>query len=151
MGRVLRGHHLLCVHGFRGMGYSPEFVEKMQDVVTDIRDDEKSFTIQTVIDLDETCDFCPHKGEGFCNADPGSDAHVKGMDAKVLEHLGLQHREFYDKDMLVRLVAEKVQPDDLDILCAGCSWLSFGVCKEGIQQLKEKYNQRPDTISQRPE
>lgn len=139
MDRILRGHHLLCVHGFRGMGYSPEFVVKMRDVVDDIRDDTKKFKIQTVIDLDETCDFCPHKGDGFCNADPDSDVHVRGMDTKVLNHLGLEHRGVYEKDQLVQLVAEKVNPEDLDHICEGCSWLGYGVCKEGIQQLKDKY------------
>jgi uncharacterized protein len=139
MNRRLRGHHLLCVHGFRGMGYSPEFIEKMREVVEDIRDDSKQFKIQTVIDLDETCAVCPHKGDGFCNADPNSDTHVKGMDARVLSHLGLQHQGEYDKAYLVRLVAEKVNPEDLDWICEGCSWLGYGVCKDGIRQLKQKY------------
>ncbi|MFC3885973.1 hypothetical protein ACFOU2_21845 [Bacillus songklensis] len=38
-----------------------------------------------------------------------------------------------------KMVARYVNPDDLDYLCEGCSWLSYGVCKEGIASLKEQY------------
>ncbi|PIU52192.1 DUF1284 domain-containing protein, partial [Candidatus Desantisbacteria bacterium CG07_land_8_20_14_0_80_39_15] len=28
----IRAHHLLCVLGFQGLGYSPEFIKKMTQV-----------------------------------------------------------------------------------------------------------------------
>ena len=60
MSRILRGHHLLCVHGFKGMGYSPSFVEKMKEIVADIRNPEKDFDIKVVAGFDEACLACPH-------------------------------------------------------------------------------------------
>lgn len=45
---MLRGHHLLCVHGFRGMGYSPEFIKNMSVIVEKIRDDRIDFPIKVV-------------------------------------------------------------------------------------------------------
>lgn len=29
----LRGHHLICLHFYRGEGYSREFVENLEDIV----------------------------------------------------------------------------------------------------------------------
>ncbi|MFT8320756.1 MAG: DUF1284 domain-containing protein [Bacillus sp. (in: firmicutes)] len=135
--RVLRGHHLLCVHGFQGMGYSPDFVQKMTEVVTDVQNDELDFPIKVVTGLDETCLFCPHSREGICNA-PKANEFVLGLDQKVLTHLQIEKDQTYQKEELVSLVTEKVNPDDLDFLCEGCSWLSYGVCKEGIRKLQKK-------------
>lgn len=136
---TLRGHHLLCVHGFRGMGYSPDFVKKMSSIVEKIRDEEQDFPVQVVAALDEACSACPNKGETKCEASENSNERVVAMDRRAIEHLGLKEGHTYQKSFLIKLTAEKVAPDDLDHICGSCSWLSYGVCKEGIAMLKEKY------------
>lgn len=138
MERTLRGHHLLCVHGFRGMGYSPEFVRKMESIVKDIRDPAQDFYIKVAAAFDDACMSCPHRGIEICEASEGSNVHVLSMDGKIIRHLGLEPGKKYLKSHLVKLTAEKVQPDDLDYLCRGCSWLPYGVCKEGIADLRKK-------------
>ncbi len=135
----LRGHHLLCVHGFKGMGYSPQFVDKMSQVVGDIRDDNKDFDIEVVADLDDTCQACPHQGQTTCEKSPSSNDHVLSLDHHVIHHLDLQPGDKYAKSELVQRVADKVDPEDLDHLCQGCSWLSYGVCKDGIRALKQRH------------
>lgn len=137
MEKVLRGHHLLCVHGFRGMGYSPEFVKTMQGIVNDIRDPEQDFYIKVVAAFDDACMSCPHRGLEICEASEGSNEHVLSMDGKIIHHLGLEPGKSYLKSYLVKLTAEKVVPDDLEFLCKNCSWLSYGVCKEGIADLRK--------------
>ena len=139
MNLVLRGHHLLCVHGFQGMGYSPEFVDKMGGIVEDIRNDQIDFSIKVVAAFDDTCRSCPHQGLTECEANEGSNEHVLSMDNKVIKHLGLIEGKTYRKSFLVSLTANKVESDDLDQLCQQCSWLSYGVCKTGIRTLREKY------------
>lgn len=143
MEKVLRGHHLLCVHGFRGMGYSPEFVKTMQGIVNDIRDPNQDFYIKVVAAFDDACMSCPHRGLEICEASEGSNEHVLSMDGKIISHLGLQPGKSYLKSYLVNLTAEKVVPDDLDHLCKNCSWLQYGVCKEGIADLRKKHEVRP--------
>lgn len=138
---TLRGHHVLCVHGFRGMGYSPEFVRKMGEIVRDIRNGEVTYPIRVIMGLDDACGACPNKGEGFCNASPRSDEHVLSLDKRIMEHIGLSHGELIDKNELVRRTAERVVPEDLDALCRSCSWLPYGVCKDGIRLLKEEMGQ----------
>lgn len=135
--RTLRGHHLLCIHGFRGMGYSDLFAENMKKIVDEIRDESLDFPIQVKTSLDDACSACPHNGESICAASPFSQFHVTSMDQRVLQKLGLKAGETYLKSDLIQLTALAVQPDDLDVLCAGCSWLSYGVCKKGIANLRE--------------
>jgi len=137
MEKILRGHHLLCVHGFKGMGYSPDFIRNLEKIVQDIRDENKDFAVQVVAALDDACSACPHRGQTECKASAGSNQHVLTMDGKVLRHLGLEPGEVYKKSELVARTVEKVKPADLDYLCAGCSWLRYGVCKQGIQELKD--------------
>ena len=136
MERILRGHHLLCVHGFKGMGYSPEFITRMTEIVNDIRDQEKDFMIRVVAAFDDACMACPHRGKTGCEAAEGSNDHVLSMDEKVIRHLGLEPGKAYKKSELLALTAEKVEPGNLDHLCAGCSWLRYGVCKEGIRAIR---------------
>jgi hypothetical protein len=135
---VLRGHHLLCVHGFQGMGYSPEFVKKMSEIVEKIRDPKQDFPIQVVRGFDDTCLVCPNKGTDACEAAPDSEEHVQFLDRNVIGHLGLEEGKVYWKSQLISLTKRKVEPDDLEHLCRGCSWYSYGVCREGIARLKQE-------------
>jgi len=134
---VLRGHHLLCVHGFRGMGYSPAFVAKMAEIVQRIRDPQQDFPVQVVRGFDDTCLVCPNKGAEKCEANGDSEQHVQTLDRNVLTHLGLKEGGVYWKSELVQLTRERVEPEDLARLCEGCSWFSYGVCQEGISLLKQ--------------
>jgi hypothetical protein len=111
----------------------------MREIVEKIRADHTDFPIRVVASLDDTCCTCPHKGKTTCEASVGSNEHVLTMDFNVIRQLGLIDGAVYNKSYLVQLTAEKVVPDDLDYLCKGCSWLSYGVCKEGIADLREKY------------
>lgn len=138
MEKVLRGHHVLCVHGFQGMGYSPEFVRTMTGIVGAIRDERVSFPIRVIAGLDDACGSCPNQGDGICRANEQSEAHVRELDRRVMERLGLEDGQICDKEWLVRHTAANVEPDDLDELCKGCSWLQYGVCKEGIERLRQK-------------
>jgi uncharacterized protein len=137
--RVLRGHHLLCVHGFQGMGYSPRFVERMTEIVKEIRNDEVDFAIQVVEGFDQACAACPNKGDTMCKDQVETDAHVRQLDQNVMRKLGISHGDVWSKDELVIHTAKTVEPDDLDELCANCSWLSYGVCKAGIAKLKKEF------------
>lgn len=135
---VLRGHHLLCVHGFRGMGYSPAFIHKMSEIVERIRDPKQDFPIRVVRGFDDTCQDCPNKGLEICEAGPQSEEHVQLLDNNVIRHLGLMEGEVYMKSELLARTRSSVEPTDLEHLCRGCSWYAYGVCSEGIAKLKEE-------------
>lgn len=133
----LRGHHLLCIQGFRGMGYDEDFVKNMGEIVKEIQNENLDFPIRVVAGFDNACMSCPNRGERICEANEGSQKHVLSMDMKVINHLGLIVGKNYQKTVLLKLVASKVEPDDLDFLCKGCSWLQYGLCKDGIAKMKK--------------
>ncbi|WP_113929698.1 DUF1284 domain-containing protein [Bacillus sp. P14.5] len=124
------------------MGYSPSFVEKMKEIVGDMRDPEKDFDIRVIAGFDDACSACPHRGETLCSGSVKSNNKVMGLDRRTIDHLGLESGRVYKKSYLVELTAQKVEPDDLDQICAGCSWLEYGVCKEGIALLNEELVQK---------
>ncbi|WP_332849200.1 DUF1284 domain-containing protein [Bacillus xiapuensis] len=119
------------------MGYSPAFIEKMQEIVTKMKDEQSDFRIEVVAGFDEACCSCPHKGESICEASEDSQMQVMGFDEKVIQHLGIHKNKTYLKSELIERTAERTEPDDLEYLCDGCSWLSAGVCKDGIRRLKQ--------------
>ncbi|WP_018921582.1 DUF1284 domain-containing protein [Salsuginibacillus kocurii] len=135
---IIRGHHLLCIQGFEGMGYSPAFIQRMKELTTAIRESTKECDIQVVKDFDEACWACPHNDGDLCSSSVAADAKVKGLDERVLEHLHLKAGEVYKKEELLDRIAHSVAPDDLEHLCQGCSWLSYGVCKAGISRLQKR-------------
>nr|WP_318502691.1 DUF1284 domain-containing protein [Bacillus sp. T3] len=135
----LRGHHLLCIQGFRGMGYSEDFVKNMTEIVAEIQDRDNDFPIRVVAGFDNACMSCPNRGDRICEANEGSQKHVITMDLNVIQHLGLIVGKYYQKSTLMDLVAKRVDPDDLDELCKGCSWLQYGVCKQGIIEMKDRF------------
>ena len=67
---VLRVHHLLCLHGFRGFGYSPEFVSNMQ-LVRDGLASSPDVEVEVTTSPDDICSACPHLQEGKCARDGG--------------------------------------------------------------------------------
>lgn len=74
----LRGHHLICLHFYRGEGYSREFVENLEDV---LRGAEEGEEIEVVEDADDICRACPTLRGGKCVAAPEADTEIREMDA----------------------------------------------------------------------
>ena len=134
---TIRGHHLLCIHGFKGMGYSESFVKEMEKIVTLLREEPNNpmLEVKVVKQLDDVCQGCPNNGKSHCLSD---ENHVTQMDQRVIKQLGIEAGHIYTKHELLLATQQKVEPSDLDYICEGCSWLSYGVCKEGIQLLKQK-------------
>jgi len=128
----ISAHHTLCVHGFRGMGYSDGFVAALSDVVTTLRD-EPGTEVRVRVGSDTVCRACPSLGPGGCLR---YGMGVVEQDARVAEVLGVQSGDVMPWADLQQKVRDNVAPDDLTALCAGCPWLEYGVCAEGIADLR---------------
>lgn len=105
----LRPHHLLCIRGFRGKGYSEAFIRNMSEIVanlneaagqtdaTEYREDygltsnpacrgDSSLNVMIVFGADDICRCCPHlTDEGVCD----QDEKVSAYDRRAAEVLGL--------------------------------------------------------------
>lgn len=125
----LRGHHLFCLLGYRGMGYSPEFVENMTALHQSLRENPKIW-IELVHGPDQLCEKCPNKGDYHCE-----NEEIFTMDTAVLEKLGLQLGQRVQWAEIESCIKKHVVPSDIQTICKNCSWRTYGVCEEGIQEI----------------
>lgn len=113
----LRPHHGLCIQFFQGKGYSQEFVENMQEIVSTL---QKNPTIQLVSGADSVCRCCPNRvGVSDCN----SQEKVTAYDNAVLHFCRLNvgdfllWEDFRDK-VIENILAKNLRKD----VCGGCQW-----------------------------
>jgi hypothetical protein len=114
----LRGHHLICLHFFKGKGYSPEFIESLAKIL--IRA-EAGAEIVVSKGADDVCKICPYLKQGKCLNDKTADAGICEMDKTALKLLGLR-----SGDEITWLNIRKRLPDALpqwsDKYCTECDW-----------------------------
>lgn len=131
----IRAHHLLCLLGFRGLGYSPEFVEKMGEVAGELRSNAAT-PITILAECDVICGACPHNKGNKCRKKRNSAARVREKDLAVLRHLGLEVGAQMSVAQAWAIVKEKVTAKDLaKELCRRCQWRGLGYCAEGLDKL----------------
>jgi hypothetical protein len=134
---ILRAHHLLCVLGFRGEGYSGEFAARMARIVGQLRSSPHT-VVKVVGKPDEICVNCPFlKDDGCQQKGEQSEEDVRRRDQAVMDKLGLAAGDRLPWDDIAARIKSKVRPEDLDAICGDCQWLSLGYCAEGIRSLKD--------------
>ncbi|MFX4302810.1 DUF1284 domain-containing protein [Alicyclobacillus tolerans] len=133
----LRGHHLLCMLGFRGMGYSKEFVEHMKNVYNQLRIEPQT-EVLIVTGPDELCHYFPDNQCYHCE-----DKNVADRDQQILVKLGLHSGQKLAWQSVESRIRQHMHPSDIAVLCSTCSWRSYGVCEEGVQRIKEGYSLLP--------
>jgi hypothetical protein len=126
----LRGHHLLCLLGYRGMGYSEEYTTNMTRVHAQLREHPET-PVTFVSGPDDLCVHFPPDQPYHCQ-----DTNVQQRDDGVLARLGLQTGETRPWREVERLLARRFVPADIPRLCCTCPWLSYGVCEEGIRRIR---------------
>ena len=129
----LRGHHLLCLLGFRGLGYSQRFVENMGRVAEVVF--AQSIDIKVVDHCDIICSACPHFTGERCNKKKDSASQVRVRDLKVIGKLGLQVGAEVPARELWARVRRSVTPRDLREICTDCEWLKLGHCIDGLKRM----------------
>lgn len=127
----LRGHHLFCLLGYRGMGYSPEYVENMTRLHQTLRETPKTL-IQIVKGPDQLCEKYPNSGEYHCENDI-----IYERDAAILEKMELKIGQILKWEDIEFRIRKHVIPSDILLVCETCSWRSYGVCEEGIKEILE--------------
>ena len=125
----LRAHHLLCIEGYHGVGYSKEFVDNMNKVV-DRLEDNPSEKVIIVSKCDTLCKVCPGKTkEGLCI----SQNLVAQLDEKTLNFLNINEGE-YLYEQLDTYIKENLTWETYVKICSKCEWFKNNVCS-----LKEKF------------
>lgn len=125
----LRGHHLFCLLGYRGMGYSKEYVENMTKIHQTLRESPETW-IQIVKGPDHLCEKYPNTGDYHCQ-----DKSIYDRDAVILEKMGLRIGQLLKWKHVEFAIRKHVVPSDILSICETCSWRSFGVCEEGVEDM----------------
>ncbi|WP_349409865.1 DUF1284 domain-containing protein [Pseudalkalibacillus sp. SCS-8] len=125
----LRGHHIFCLLGYRGMGYSKEYIENMTRLHQDLKNNPKTF-IHLVKGPDQLCEKYPNSGDYHCK-----DQHIYERDAVMLEKLGLKVGQILYWEDIESRIRKSVVPSDIQVMCKDCSWRLYGVCEEGVQEI----------------
>ena len=118
----IRAHHLLCLLGFQGLGYSPEFVRRMEEIRTAL---EKGplFPIKVVEDGDDICSACPYYQAGKCRKGKFSAKRTEAIDRKIIKALGLKKNQVIKSSRVFPLIRGKLGTfPELVNICGQCGW-----------------------------
>ncbi|MCL6518103.1 DUF1284 domain-containing protein [Alicyclobacillus sp.] len=126
----LRGHHLLCLLGYRGMGYSREYAENMTRLHSALRA-HPATPIELVSGPDDLCACFPADQPYHCE-----ERVVHARDAAVLSRLGLTVGTRTTWRDLEAGMAQAFVPEDIPELCSTCPWLPYGVCEDGVRRIR---------------
>jgi len=122
----LRGHHLICLHFFRGEGYNPEFVDNLRTALKRIEAGEGAKVVEGP---DDVCRMCPYLKESLCAYGEGAEKEIGEMDIAALKLLGMRSGDKVDW----RDIREKIPGifgEWSGKYCAVCDWMQ--VCKTDI-------------------
>lgn len=114
----IRAHHLLCVQGFQGYGYSDKFVEHMGKIAKYIKENPNA-KIRIIDHCDNICEACKNNINDVCN----NRESVDNMDKRLLDKLKLNSEQVVTVSEVFNLVTSKFQGlKDAHEICEECSW-----------------------------
>lgn len=132
----IRGHTLLCLQGFRGEGYSPDFVENLSVIHGRLAASPET-PVEVTLQPDSVCTACPNlKSDGCHLKGPGSEGEMKKQDQEVMSRLGIAEGALLPWGEILHRIARKIEGSDLVEICGTCRWLPLGYCREGIEKMK---------------
>ncbi|WP_255333708.1 DUF1284 domain-containing protein [Methanosarcina sp. KYL-1] len=117
----IRAHHLFCIQGFQGYGYSLAFVANMRAVIADL-EASPSRPLELVSECDAICVSCPSKRE--CSAQESVLSRtIRHMDLLVLDKLEMEEGSVIGANEAFRLINENLNnASDIEDVCGNCKW-----------------------------
>lgn len=117
----IRAHHLLCMQGFQGYGYSKDFVKHMEMLIRFFNSNPGT-KIQVVKDADEICSHCPYKTKNYCNKESDSLILMENLDISVIKSALLKENQIYTIEQVLKLVNTNLDHKSINEICDTCSW-----------------------------
>lgn len=127
----LRGHHLFCLLGYRGKGYSDGFCANMTEIYETLRQ-KPDTEIEIIEGPDEICRAFPDDQPSHC-----LNASVFRKDRAILAKLALEPGITVRWQEVCDRVAAQVVPEDIAHLCSDCRWQPYGMCSEGVGHIRQ--------------
>jgi uncharacterized protein len=117
----LRGHHILCLQGFQGYGYSEEFVENM----TRIKDliDKEDTKVKVSNKPDDICQSCPNLTSDNICKDLNYNEKIKKMDNEVINKLNIKNEEINASELFKKANSIFNSKKTIAPICDNCLWV----------------------------
>ncbi len=126
---MLRAHHLLCLQGFVGLGYSDSFTENMRAIKEAVTNG--STVVEVTLAPDAICRPCPHlSARPACRSRDGTE-----KDRAVMAALGVAPGTARPWKWWLERVGQRISPEWLAETCGECQWFPLGHCLNGIRHL----------------
>ena len=116
----IRAHHILCMQGFQGLGYSEEFTINLANIIEKIRNNP-SFFVKVVTEADSICKHCPHLQEDVCNMGTDSGEGIRARDISVLKELDIESGSLISSSQITFLT-DNISPKAIKTICGNCGW-----------------------------
>jgi hypothetical protein len=117
----IRAHHLLCIQGFQGYGYTEDFSNNMAEIIKKLDSNPKQI-IEIIAECDIICSCCPYNKKEKCK-NLIFNWTIKRMDKKVLKKIGLDVGTQASAENILSLVNKKFKTNhDIQEICRNCSW-----------------------------
>jgi hypothetical protein len=129
----LRGHHLVCLHFFRGEGYNEEFVENLARVVGSAQEGG----IEVHGGADDVCVRCPYLSNARCHFSEDADSGIGEMDRLALDLLRLSPGVRVGWAEIRGRIPE-IFPAWHSAFCTTCSWRPACEGDDLYRTLKER-------------
>lgn len=118
----IRAHHLLCMQGFQGYGYSEDFSKNMAEIIEILQNFPKH-KIEIIAGTDVICAFCPYDINGSCQENHESNNRIMSMDVKVLKKLGISSGSIFEAEEIFNITNKKLKTHlDVEDICGNCRW-----------------------------
>lgn len=132
---TFRPHHFLCALGFQGKGYSDEFTANMAGIVARLRaPGGEGVEIEVTFQADHICAPCPHRRGVGCE----KARKIAELDCRHAAALGLRDGTRLTWGAAQDRIIRNVPEGTLAQLCAGCQWLTLGLCERALSDLHKK-------------
>lgn len=115
---VLRGHHLLCLKGFQGYGYSEDFTENMTKI-NNLRKSENTLVTLTN-SPDDICKDCPNLKNNVCE-NPNQNNKIIQMDNEVLKNFDIS-KEYNAVELFDKIDSIFNSKESVCKICFECMW-----------------------------
>lgn len=114
----LRGHHFICLHFFKGEGYSKRFVDNLKGILNNL---EKGVKAKVIEGADAVCAYCPHLKINICIYKPDYEKEIELLDKMALKLLNLKKGDalLWKK---IKTKIPKILSKWQEFACLSCDW-----------------------------
>ena len=130
----------MCVHGFKGIGYSPEYVKNFWKIFNELKDDNVEVSI--VSGGDSICEPCPNLSENLCMPNRQLDeAKIQQLDEAYLHSLGVNSDSVVTWKDIKKKIIDNITDEIFEKNCSPCVWKKLGHCKRALEELREEHQE----------